>query len=413
MPTLLLLGGNLAQLPLARLARSRGITIAVADRRPAVPALMEADVAVPISTLDVEALIAWGRAHRIDGVFTAGSDRAAPVAAKVAEALGLPGLDPEAAVRANDKVAMKEAFAAAGVPTPVSIPVRTLEEAERAAGEIGLPLVMKPSDNAGQRGVKLLVDLAELRDHFPVCLRDSPAGILLVEEYADGPEVAVQTFTVRGTPHVLTITDRLTTPPPFMGITRTHLYPADLTPEEWGSVEDSARRAVDSLGLDNCPGYMQTVVTPRGPRVIEVAARLGGGRDAVIAQLVTGVDQYDLVIRAALGETIEPEAVSPRTTQFASACSHFLVGGPGGKVAIAQGLADARAMPGVVEAGIPVAVGQVMPPAIRAEARRALVVVAGASRDDVMAKARAALSKITVLTEEELAQGWRPRPDEA
>jgi biotin carboxylase len=413
MPTLLLLGGSLTQLPLVRLAKSRGVTIAVADRRPEAISLMEADIAVPISTLDEDGLIIWGRDHPIDGVFTAGSDRAAPVAARVAAALGLPGLDPEAAVRANDKVAMKQAFVAAGVPTPASIAVRSLEEAEIAAAEIGYPVVMKPSDNAGQRGVKLLLDDTELSAHYPECLKDSPSGVLLVEEYADGPEVAVQTFSVHGTPHVLTITDRLTTPPPFMGITRTHLYPADLKPEEWQAVAQAARRAVDALGLDNCPGYMQTVVTARGPRVIEVAARLGGGRDALIARLTTGVDQYDLVVRAALGETIEAEAVTPRDTESASACSHFLVGGPGGTVALTEGLDDALAMPGVVEAGIPVSVGQVVPPVIKAEARRAFVVVAGASRDDVMTKARAALAKITVLTEEELASGWRPGPDEA
>jgi biotin carboxylase len=407
-PLLLLLGGNEAQLPLLRRARALGVRVAVADQRLDTPCVREADEAVPLSSIDVDGLAAWGRerSRELRGVATATSDRAAFAAAQVAAALGLPGLPVEAAHTASNKHAMRAAFEAGAVPAPASLAARTLAEARDAAATIGYPVVMKPADNAAQRGVRRLADEGELHHHYPACVALSPSATVLVEEYADGPEFTVNTFTHRGVTHLVTLTDRVTTPPPYMGLALAHVFPSSLAaPERRGDYEvvaQAARAAVEACGLDGCPGYTQVRLTGHGPKVMETAARLGGGKDADIAQLVTGVDLYQAVLATALGQAVAEHDLRPQKAEFAAAASRYLVAPGSGRVAVAEGLDDALASPGVIEARLRFDVGDELPPPISADARRAYVLVVGDAREDVLAGSEAALARIRVLTEGEV-----------
>ena len=104
------------------------------DRNPDALGLQEADVAETVDFQNVEGVIAAAERHRVDGVLTISADRAVPIVAAVAEALGLPGIGTATAERMTHKALMRRAFAEAGVPQPPWAAVETLDAAPRGAG---------------------------------------------------------------------------------------------------------------------------------------------------------------------------------------------------------------------------------------------------------------------------------------
>src|SRR5437763_11858268 len=132
------------------------------------------------------------------------SDRAVPVGAAAAVALGLPGIGSEAARRATNKIAMREALAEAGVPQP-----RFEVATAPSSGDVTFPAVLKPVDSAGQRGVFLVRSEEELAARLPVTLAESRAGEAIVEQFLEGVEVNCLTVARGGEVTVLTLSDRL------------------------------------------------------------------------------------------------------------------------------------------------------------------------------------------------------------
>src|SRR3954454_19445259 len=130
---------------------------------------------------------------RIDGVLC--WDEASVIgAARVAEALGLPGGDTAAVLRCQDKHQTRRLLAEAGVPQPDSVLVQTVEQAVLAAAGLGYPVVLKPRDPVVSMGVVLVASERELREQFALATDSTVSGLdisVLVEENADGPEISV------------------------------------------------------------------------------------------------------------------------------------------------------------------------------------------------------------------------------
>ena len=117
-----------------------------------------------------------------------------------------------------------------------------------------------------------------------------------------GPEITVNAFSVGGVFHPLTVTDRLTGTGPAFGVALAHAWPSAHAVEE---AVGAARLAADALGVTDGPTYTQIVLGPDGPRVMELAARLGGGHDAELCRVALGIDLNGLALAAALGEPVE------------------------------------------------------------------------------------------------------------
>ena len=187
------------------------------------------------------------------------------------------------------------------------------------------PVVVKAPDRQGQKGLTLVEDEAALREAIETARSAARNGLALVEELVDGPEVTCVGFSVGGVFTPLVVTDRLVADPPAFGVALAHVWPSEEV-SDTSQVSDTVARAVAALGIENGPSYTQLRIDRDGPKVIEVAARLGGGHDAELVQMVTGVDLNGLAIDAALGREREGPSGAPRV---GGAVTRFLVAPPG------------------------------------------------------------------------------------
>ncbi len=263
-----------------------------------------------------------------------GIDWPVGIAARVAAKRGLPHpLEPASAVLAVSKGRQRERFDAAGVPQPWW---RLVSDAE--AG-LPVPCVVKAPDRQGQRGLTLVRDPGELAAAIETAIEASRNGFALVEELVEGPEVTVNAFSVEGEFVPLTVTDRLTAEPPAFGVALAHVWPA----KDPGAAVDAARAAAEALGIRNGPTYTQVRLGSDGPRVMELAARLGGGHDAELCEAAVGVDLNGFALKIALGQPVGPPYPVARV---GGATTAFLVP-PAGELQSLEGLEEAREADGV------------------------------------------------------------------
>ena len=225
---------------------------------------------------------------------------------------------------------------------------------------------------------------SELASAIEAARGASRSGHVLVEELIEGPEVTVNAFSIGGEFHPLTVTDRVTADPPAFGVALAHVWPSPHEPVEL------ARAAAEALGITEGPTYTQVRIGPDGPRLIELAARLGGGHDAELCAEALGVDLNGLALSAALGETIAPPRPKPRA---GGACVRFLVA-PEGELAAVRGLEEAEAVKGVRWARVYRRPGDVIGPLRIGPDRAGALLASGRSRDEALASAADAASRI-------------------
>jgi biotin carboxylase len=132
---------------------------------------------------------------------------------------------------------------------------------------------------------------------------------------------------------------------PAFGVALTHAWPSELEPEEIGAVVEAASSAARAVGIENGPSYTQVLLGPDGPRVGELAARLGGGHDAELCRVALGVDLNGAALSAALGEDVLSTALSP-VAKVGGACVRFLVAPPG-QLREVIGVEEAFALEGI------------------------------------------------------------------
>jgi biotin carboxylase len=378
---LLVLGAGPAQIGLLRRARAGGVFVIAADRDPAAPGFQFAQRRALISAEDEQGIARLADAERVDGIVAPGIDWPVAIAARVAARLGLPHpLSPETAALATVKLRQRERLDAAGVPQPRWRMVRAGDEPPE------LPCVVKPPDRQGQRGLSVVRDRRDLQPAIERALAASRLGSCLVEELVDGPEVTVNAFSVAGRFHALTVTDRLLADPPAFGVALAHAWPSAQRGAE------VAEAAVTALGITDGPSYTQVRIGPHGPRVMEVAARLGGGHDAELCELALGVDLYALAIDAALGRPLDVPAAEPRV---GGACVRFLVA-PVGTLREVEGVAEASRMPGIAEVRVYRRPGHEFGPLRAGSDRAGAVLAVGDDRDDALARAGRAAARIVL-----------------
>ncbi|MFA6133494.1 MAG: ATP-grasp domain-containing protein [Phycisphaerae bacterium] len=397
MPTLLVLAAGPLQLPAITTAKVMGLRVVAADGTDHAPGLALADASHVINILDPDACLAVARKEKIDGVIHICSEVSMFAMGRINEELHLHGIDSATAVRATNKEKMRRAFEAGGAPSPRSIGAATEEEALAARQAVGYPLIIKPSRNSGSRGVTRLSD-SEGKDAFLAAfaraVKESRDASAVIEEFVEGPEFSVEILTWNGQPRVLTVTDKVTTGSPSF-VETGHSQPTRLSPKDRQAVEAAAIAGVKALGIDWAASHAEIKLSPRGPYIMEIGARLGG--DFITTELVprsTGIDMVAGAISLALGR--EPD-LTPRHAMQGSSI-RYLTPTPGRVIGI-KGLDRARQMPGVKIVDVEVAVGDTVPEITSSLTRVGHVIAEGDDAAEAIARAEAARDAIEIIVE--------------
>ncbi|MFN2627739.1 MAG: hypothetical protein ABR569_03770 [Gaiellaceae bacterium] len=399
--TVMLVGAGRHQRGAILRAKALGLRVVAVDRNPEAAGLAEADVAEVVDFKDVDRVIEVARRHRIDGALTISADRAVPVVAAVAEALGLPGIGTGTAHVMTNKIAMRRLLAEEGVPQPRFAAARTLLEARGAADTVGFPAVLKPADSGGQRGIFLLDSIHDLDAHLHAALAESAGGEVILERYHDGLELNGLVVTREGSAFPLTLSDRLRPPGIGFGVGWIHVYPATIFGVTLEEAERVAVRAVHALGLRNGIAFPQLLVVDGEVLVIEVAARIPGGQMADLARHAVGVDLVEVALRQALGQPVPDELCRPRFSQ--PLAIRFLTAAPGplptGRVQSVGPLDKVLAFPGVVQADVYLQAGETIRPVRLDGDRRGYVIAVAGTNLEALGRAEAAARLVDVVVE--------------
>ncbi len=399
---LLVVGCGFPQLSLIRLARRMGLHVIGADMNRQAVGVRDCSEFAEVSTTDVEGLSQLVNTCRAAAITTSGSEASLRATALVAERMKLPfHADPETIRRCQDKDAMRAAYAAGGVAVPTFASCETLADARAFVAKHGYPVVIKPSRGWGQRGVSRVDADAELSPAFDAARAHATTtqlSTVVIEAWLEGREYSVNGWIEDGSLVSYCVTERLTVPGKRpLGVMIAEVYPSGLSQQDEARVIEEARRGARALGHLRGPCYSQVALGPRGCFLFETAARMGGGFDADVTRLASGVDLYARVLGVALDDPALQRS-GKRGEAHGGAIAKFLIARPG-VVRSIDGLEEARRMPGVDEAEVFVPVGGRVHPLTDSAKRAGYVLSHGASRDAALAAADGALSAMHVETE--------------
>ena len=303
---LLILGGGTAQISAIKKAKEKGHQVIVSDYYKDAPGKQYADYGETISTFDIEGNIKVGKKYDIDGVMTTGTDQPVYTAAKVADTLTLPSfLSLQTAKAVTNKREMKRTFNKHDIPT---VNFRILKEnfSDAELEEINFPVVIKPLDSQGQRGVFKLDSPAEVRERFSEVLQFSREDEILLEEYYESKEITVSGWVDDNKLNILTVTDRITYDNPLhIGICTAHIFPSRFLRSHYKEIKKVSQKIVNGFNIKNGPIYFQILVGDQGIKVNEIACRIGGAYEGDFMPYLTGVDILDLMIDLSLGYDIK------------------------------------------------------------------------------------------------------------
>ena len=408
MKCLWIIGGGVEAVPSVRRAKDMGLHVVVADGNPAAPVFGLADAAVVVSTYDEEGMAKQAalfsvRDRRVDGVFAASADVPRTVA-RVAEALGLPGISRATAHLAADKLAMKRHLRAAGIAVPDFWPVDSAEELRRCLERAGWRLVVKPVDSRGARGVLQLRPGSDLAWAFGHARAQSPTGRVMAEAFVPGPQFSTESVLIGGEGRTPAMIDRnyarLDEFAPFI-IEDGGNQPSCLSAAETEPVARLAEAAGRALGITTGTVKGDLVLGREGPVVIEMAARISGGWMATDQiPLHSGVDFVGIAIRLALGESVSLAEAEAKAGGRATAIRYFFP--PPGlvrAVAIDRALVE---QPWVHRFSLELAPGDTVPLVTDHTRRAGFVLVSGSSRAEAQERAEAVIAGVRIDVEPEV-----------
>lgn len=252
---------------------------------------------------DFEGTCAVVEKYGIDAIVTAATDKPLVMMARVAEKYGFPFYSVETAQWSTDKFQMKQRFIEGGVPCAKGRVIKTVEE----AADMVYPIIVKPRDNSGSRGVKLCRTKEELEQSMTEALEYSKLDSVLVEEFIEGPEYSIEGLHYDGKSEVIQFTEKKTTEFPY-NVELRHIQPANISEENKVKIREIVAKIGKALKFENCPSHTELKINERGIFVIETSPRLGGDYiTSTLTPLSTGINMEDQLLHIALGEIVDTQ----------------------------------------------------------------------------------------------------------
>jgi biotin carboxylase len=287
--------------------------------------------------------------ERADAVFTV-CDYYLNHVGELCRRLELPSAFCPAVATARDKALTRRRLDEAGIPNAAHLLTADLEAALEFARRVGYPLVCKPADLASSAFVRRVDSDAELHVTFAgiAGFRKNFRGqhrepAVLLEEWLAGDEFSVEAITHEGRTTILGVTDKVVAREPYF-IEVGHQFPARLDEADRAAIHAYVTRCLAAIDFREGVSHTEVKLTPSGPRLVEINPRPGGNYIVDLVRLVTGVDQLEAQLAAALGRPYVPRQLGRLAISAASA---MLIPDRAGTVTSIAGVDDAHATPGL------------------------------------------------------------------
>lgn len=288
--SILILGAGIMQKNAILGAKNLGFNTVVIDSNPNAPYVSLADEFFPIDLKDREGILCLASRLKAEkglkGIFTAGTDFSASVS-YAGEKLGFDVHSFNSTLNASIKPRMRACFDSFGVPSPKysSFSLQSFDELSKKrfveqvlafSKQIGFPCVVKPADNMGARGCRMIRCESEVENAVIVAAKNSRSNTIIIEEYMDGPEFSIDALIYEGTMTITGFADRHIFYKPYF-IETGHTMPSSADQQMKLELIAAFALGVKSLGLTCGAAKADIKYTKKGPQIGEIAARLSGG----------------------------------------------------------------------------------------------------------------------------------------
>jgi len=347
MKKLAIIGASYLQLPLIFKAREQGLETHVFAWEEGAVGKDHCDHFYPVSIIEKEEILKICRKIKIDGILSIASDLAIVTVNFIAEKLGLTGNSSESAIISTNKYLMRECLMKYNLPCPQFYKVTG---AEQIRSDIPLPVIVKPTDRSGSRGVTRVDRQEDLAPAVDRALSESLVKEAIIESFMQGREISVEMISWQGVHEFLACTDKVTSGLPYF-VELQHHQPANLDPEHQSRIIKAVRKALDALKVRYGASHSEVMIHDDNSfSIVEIGARMGGDHiGAELVQLSTGFDFLSGVIDIALG--VKPE-ISTGVQKYAGI--YYITPEQG----IVTGIADrSKEIPSVVQSNIYVKAG--------------------------------------------------------
>lgn len=321
-----MLGGSIYQTYAIKVAVEMGHYVITCDYLPENPGHKYAHEYYNVSTTDKEAVLELAKKLQIDGVVAYASDPAAPTAAYVCEKLGLPTSPYKSVEILSKKHLFRQYLTEHGFNVPKAKSYKTYEEAEADINNFKLPVMVKPVDSSGSKGINKLTDNVQLKTFVEDALSYSREKIFLIEEFIvkNGPQISGDAFSVDGKLvfHCLgnefysKNVDKDFAP---LG----ECWPTVMPQKVIDTLVEDLQRLITLLGMKSNAYNVEAIYGDDGKvYILELGARSGGSLIPQVTALATGVDMVPYVIKAALGEDCTDLRMAPVKGYWSNYMSH-------------------------------------------------------------------------------------------
>lgn len=390
------------QMFLIRTAKEMGLRVLAVDMNPDSVGFELADDTAIISNRDVPAIIKYldqyhKNGNKVSGVITMGSD-IPEVISRLSEHLKTPHISLETAKLSTDKYLMKQAFQSKGIPIPWFQEIDSFLDLKEVIAQRGLPLVIKPVDRSGSRGVFFLQNESNVESLFLKSKEFSYSERVMVEEYLPGDQISTETIMYQGKGLSPGFSDRN-----YAGMERFHPQiienggwtPSCLNQSQRQAVEDLVEQTSLALGVTNGVTKGDVVLTPEGPKIIEMAARLSGGDFCEsLVPLSIGVNYVKTCIEIAIGEKPHLEELKPK---FQRACANRYFFPESGRLVRIEGVEEVQKQPWLKKLEFWYEPGESVPEMLSHAHRFGVFVVEGQDREEVAKRVNWVYEKINII----------------
>jgi len=301
-------------------------------------------------------------------------------AARIRDALGLVGNSLTTVQLLKDKGLMRERLNSVGV-SPVAAMRGVLQQDIMAFAEkYGYPMIIKPIDGAGSFGIFMIHDEAEVQRVWEE-IQTLGVGEFLIEEYLEGPEISVESFSFDGRHRVIAMTDK-SIQSNFVEVG--HSVPAQMSEEQYTLVEQMVVAFLTAVDFQIGPSHTEAKLTPRGPRIVESHNRVGGDKISELVEIAYGIDMVKMALGWPFGLV---EEIAGHLTEIAGASIRFLTPEPG-IVQQIEGIAEVKTHSAVHDLVVDVQVGSEVRPVKHSLDRAGYLLVKGKNVHEAIKKKR-------------------------